>query len=159
MSFNYTTTYTLDKGHFSETFDESIVVNNSKKVYLTSVGLGFVGALLLLFTPLDPYVSWFVIALGVLEALSIRFRKPWWLARQMLSKAANTDLTLNIDEQGVSTSSYSVKSKINWSDLTKIEETKQGWLLYQGERKSYLSNRILSEEAKEYVNQHAEQTQ
>lgn len=156
MPFTYTTTYTLDKSHFSETFDESITVNRSRKVYLKTVMLGAVGAALLLFTGLDPYVSWFVIAMAALEALSIRFRKPWWLARQMLSKAANNELTLTIDEEFMSTKSYSVESKLAWTDITKFEKTSQGWLLFQGTKKSYLSNRILSDEAKEFIVQKAQ---
>ncbi|MCF2947956.1 YcxB family protein [Paraglaciecola aquimarina] len=151
MPFNYTTTYTLDKSHFSETFDESVTIDPSKKIYLKSVLLGMFGAALLLFTALDPYVCWFVIALGALEALSIRFRKPWWLARQMLSKAANTELTLTIDEEGVCTKSFSVESKIAWEDVTKIEQTEQGFLLYQEKQKSYLSNRILSDDAQQFI--------
>jgi hypothetical protein len=118
--------------------------------------LGAVGAVLLLFTALDPYVSWFIIALGALECLSIRFRKPWWLARQMLSKAANTELTLTIDEECISTKSFSVESKLAWTDITKFEQTSQGWLFFQGARKSYLSNRILSEETKEFIHQKAQ---
>ena len=96
-------------------------------------------------------MSWFIIALGGLEAFSVRFRKSWWLGRQMMSKAASTELTLTIDENGVSSKSYSVESVILWADITKITATTQGWLLHHGTGKSYLSNRCLSDEAKHFI--------
>jgi hypothetical protein len=156
IPFTYSTTYVLDKSHFSETFDESKVVDNTKNLYLTAILIGCVGAVLLLFTELDPYVSWFIIALGGLEAFSVRFRKSWWLGRQLMSKAANTELTLTIDENGVSSKSLSVESTILWTDIKKIEQTTQGWLLHLAVGKSYLSNRILSDAAKQFINTKAE---
>ena len=91
-----------------------------------------------------------------MEALSVRFQKPWWLARQMISKAANNKLTLTIDEESVSSKSQYVESTILWENITKIEKTQRGWLLFQGAGKSYLSNRCLSEEAQQFIGKKAE---
>ncbi|MFT5676177.1 MAG: hypothetical protein ACI808_002115 [Paraglaciecola sp.] len=153
--FFYSTTYILDKSHFSETFDESITVDNSRNVYLKSLILGFLGMAILLFTEINAYGAWFVVALGALEALSVRFRKPWWLARQMISKAAGTELTLTIDENCVSSKSFHVESKISWAEVNKIEQTVHGWLLYHAGGKSYLSGRCLSEAANEFISAQA----
>jgi hypothetical protein len=153
--FFYSTTYILDKSHFSETYDESVPVNTSKSVYLKSFVLAFLGLAILLFTEITPYAGWFVVALSALEALSIRFRKPWWLARQLISKAANTELTLTIDEHCISSKSFSVESKISWAEVKKITQTAQGWLLYHASGKSYLSGRCLSETANEFINAQA----
>lgn len=153
--FNYSTTYVLDKSHFSETFDASVPVNNSKSIYTKSIVMGLAGAVVLIFTDINAYIAWFIVALGAVEALSVRFRKPWWLARQMISKAANTRLTLTINDEGVSTESFHVTSKILWADISKIEATDQGWLLHTPKGKSYLSNRCLSEEAQAFVQKHA----
>lgn len=149
--FTYSTTYILDKSHYSETFDESVTLDNSKKIYLKAVLFTLVGLAILNFSQIHPYIAWFVIALGALEILSIRFRKSWWLARQLISKAANTELTLTVNEQGVSTQSYSLESNILWTDINKIEQTKQGWLLYHTGGKNYLSSRCLSEAANEFI--------
>ncbi|WP_158965977.1 YcxB family protein [Paraglaciecola sp. L3A3] len=149
--FHYSTSYILDKSHFGETFDETFVKVEPKKAYSKSMILALLGTILLFATKLDPYISWFVIVWSGIEALSVRFHRSWWLARQMISKAANNDLTLTLDEKGVSTQSNSVKSFIAWDDIVKIEQTKQGWLLFYGKGKSYLSNRCLSPEAQEFV--------
>jgi hypothetical protein len=149
--FNYSTTYKLDKSHFSETFDESITEENSKNLYLKSILLAVMGSSILLFTEINTYVAWFIVALAAVEALSVRFRKPWWLTRQMISKAANSELTLIIDEKRVSSKSYYVESKILWNDISKIEQTAQGWMLFHSAGKNYISGRCLSESANEFI--------
>jgi len=154
-AFSYSTTYILDKSHFSETFDESVIVDNSKTVYFKSAVLALFGLTVLIFTEVNPYAAWFIVALGAIEALSIRFRKPWWLARQMLSKAANAEVTLTIDEQSVCSKSFYVESKIAWSNISKIEQTSQGWLLYHSQGTNYISGRCLSEQASSFVGKQA----
>ena len=149
--FLYSTTYTLDKSHFSETYDASASAGNAKKIYMIAIALGLLGLALLIFSEINPYAAWFIIALGALEVFSLRFKKPWWLARQMISKAANTELTLQIDEHGISSKSIHVESKIAWADVTKIEATAQGWLLYHAGGKNYVSGRCLSEQAQEFI--------
>ncbi|MFQ3236813.1 MAG: hypothetical protein ACI9C4_002387, partial [Paraglaciecola sp.] len=52
--FSYSTTYTLDKSHFSETFDESITVDNAKRVYFKAIILALLGLAMLLFTQITP---------------------------------------------------------------------------------------------------------
>ncbi|MFQ3236608.1 MAG: hypothetical protein ACI9C4_002181 [Paraglaciecola sp.] len=153
--FSYSTTYKLDKSHFSETFDESITADNAKRVYFKSVVLAVLGMALLFFTEITPYAAWFIVALAAVEVLSIRFRKSWWLARQLISKAANSELTLTVDENGVSSKSFYVESKISWADVKKIEQTAQGWLLYHAGGKNYVSGRCLSEAAKEFISAQA----
>jgi len=149
--FSYSTTYVLDKSHFSETFDESKTAIDPQKAYLKSIILALVGLIFLLFTEISPYIAWFVVGLSALEALSVRFEKPWWLARQMMSKAANSELTLTIGDNGVSSKSFYVENTISWQDITKVEKTSRGWLLYHTAGRSYLSNRCLSEEAQQFI--------
>ncbi|MFT4938829.1 MAG: hypothetical protein ACI88A_001859 [Paraglaciecola sp.] len=153
--FAYSTTYILDKSHFSETFDESITLNSSKTAYFKSIILGFLGLAILLFTEINPYGAWFIVGLGALEAFSVRFRKSWWLARQLISKAANSELTLTIDEHGVSSKSFYVESKISWDDVKTIEQTRQGWLILHATGRNYLSDRCLSEAARAFISKQA----
>lgn len=155
-AFTYSTTYLLDKSHYIETYEASVPADNSKKVYLIAILLALVGLAVLMLTEINAFVAWFIIALGGLEVFSIRFKKPWWLARQLISKAANTELTLTIDEHGISSKSIHVKSVLPWSDVSQIEPTSQGWLLYHNGSKNYLSGRCLSEAATEFVNRKAE---
>jgi hypothetical protein len=157
MPFCYSTTYKLDKSHFSETFDQSYTVKSSKSPYLKSLILALSGAAILLFSNVTAYLAWFILVLGVVEALNVRFKKPWWLARQMLSRAANSELTLTIDENGITSKSFYVDSSILWSDITKIEQTSKGWLFYLTNGKSYLSNRCLSPQAGQFISEKAKQ--
>ncbi|MDP5133359.1 MAG: YcxB family protein [Paraglaciecola sp.] len=149
--FSYSITYTLDKSHYLETYDASAVAINPKKAYLIAIGLAALGFAILLFTQIEPFAAWFLIALGGLEVFSIRFRRSWWLARQLISKAASTDLTLTIDETGVTSQSIHVESHISWDDISKLEKTSQGWLLYHSGGKTYLSDRCLSAEAQAFI--------
>ena len=149
--FSYSITYVLDKSHFSETYDESVTVDDSRKPYLKAIVISMVGMLILYFTDIDAHIAWFIVALGGLDALSVRFQKPWWLARQMISKAANNPLTLTIDDTGVSSKSHYVEGTILWKDISKFEKTSQGWLLYHPGGKAYVSDRIMSEETQKYI--------
>lgn len=149
--FYFSTTYVLDKNHFIETFDESHTKGDPKNLYLKSIILAVFGLFVYYFTDVSPYIAWFIVGLGIIEALSLRFQKSWWLARQMISKAANGELTLTIDEESVSSTSYYVKSKILWQDINRVERTKQGWLLYHLAGRSYLSNNCLNEEAQQFI--------
>lgn len=150
--YSYTTQYTLDKSHFSECFDESVTIDTSIRAYRKAIIFSLVGVLLLL-TGINAYASWFLIGLGVLEALNIRYKKPWWLLRQMMSKAANNEVTLTIDEQGVSNDSFYVKGTIFWQDIVSVKETEQGFLIKQAKSVSYLSKRSLDETATAFVRQ------
>ncbi|MDR8524942.1 YcxB family protein [Shewanella fidelis] len=150
QEYSYTTQYTLDKSHFSECFDESAVVDNSIKAYRKAIIFAVVGTALML-TNINGYASWFLIALSALEALSVKFRKPWWLMRQMISKAANNEVTLTINESGISNDSFYVQGTILWDDIIEFTETKQGFLLKQAKGVSYLSKRSLDETAIQFV--------
>lgn len=149
--FRFSTTYVLDKTHYSETYDESSTNADSKAGYIKSVALALLGMVILYFTDISAYIAWFIVGLGALEALSVRFHKAWWLARQMISKAANNKVTLTIDEDHVCSTSIHVDSKIAWADISKIEQTQLGWLLYHSGGRSYISNRCLSAEAQKFV--------
>lgn len=154
--FSYSNTYVLDKTHFNECFEESVELDRSKTRFFKSSILCVFGLSILIFTNVNAYAAWFIVALGLLEALSIHYRQPWWVARQMLSKAAKGEVTITLDEQGLASKSFYVDSLILWSDISKIKQTKQGWLLFHSQGKNYLSNRCLSELAKSFIEDKAQ---
>lgn len=145
--FSYSTSYILDKSHYSETFDESVTIDTSYRPYVNAIVVALVGLVLIYASDMSPYFCWFLIGLGGVEALSVRFQKSWWLARQIISKAANNEMTLTINTDGVFAKSLYVDGKILWADIKRIEATKQGWLLHFAKGKTYISNRTLSVEA------------
>lgn len=145
--FSYSTTYELDKAHFQECFSESVVIVTSINAYKKSIALTIAGMLLVLFTQMNPYAAWFVFALGILEAVSTYYQKPWWVMRQMLSKAAKGNVDLTIDEQGIVSKSFYASLTLLWSDVLFIEKTSLGWLIKHAKGRSYISNKNLSSAA------------
>ncbi len=113
------------------------------------------GLYILLFTQVNAYAAWFVVALGVLEAVSLYYHQPWWVIRQMLSKASNSEVTLTIDEQGILTESFYHTGRILWQDITEIKESGLGFTIFfnldKSSGKSYLSKSCLSSTAQSYL--------
>jgi len=154
-SISFTSTFTLDKAHFNECYSESTTLELSAKSFFKSGVLMAFGLIILLFTPVNAYAAWFIIALGILEALSLYYNKPWWVLRQMLSKASGSEVTLTVDEQGVLSESFYHNGRILWQDITSIQETRLGYVLHfnvgKNTGKSYLSKSYLSSDAQSYI--------
>jgi len=151
-SFSYSTTFNLDKAHFNECYEQS---NTVKRSFFKAGVLMAFGMFILLFTPVNPYAAWFIVALGILEAVSLHYHQPWWVMRQMFSRAAKGDVNITIDGKGVLSESHYNKSRILWSDLTEIIFTEKGYLLLFTGGKSYLSKSHLSEQAQVYITEKA----
>jgi hypothetical protein len=147
QSFSYSTTYQLDKAHFQECYSESAIIEPSFHAYKKSIVLTVAGMLLVLFTQMNPYAAWFIFSLGILEALSTYYQKPWWVMRQMLSKAAKGNVDLTLDDNGVVSKSFYASLTLLWSEVLLIERTKLGWLIKHEKGRSYISDKNLSAEA------------
>lgn len=151
-SFSYQYEFTLDKAHFEECYDESVVVDMRPKRFLKA-GLFVLFGIALLFSDLTRYAAYFFVGLGIVEALSIRYQRPWWLMRQMMSKAAGNDVTLLIDEHGIKTQSLYVHQLITWGEIYRIKETQAGFLVTHKAGTSYISKRCLNDDAADYIRQ------
>lgn len=150
-SFSYESTYVLDKKHFNECFSQSVPTDTSLKPYVKAIALSMTGLLLLIFSDIDRYLGWFLTMLGIVEALSVYYRKAWWVTRQMLSKAAGNKLTLTIDNEGIKSHSFYVDNTITWQAITQIQTTELGLLIHHDKGVNYLSNSVLSDEAKQHL--------
>jgi len=163
QSRSFTASFTLDKAHYSECYTQSSTLSHDKKTYFKANVLTVFGLIILLATPVNPYAAWFVIALGLLETVSVYYHKPWWVIRQMLSKASHSEVKLTIDEQGILTESFHINNRILWTDVTLVTETELGFLIYfslgktaMGKdiaSKSYISKSCLSDEAIAFIGQ------
>ncbi len=150
-NFSYTTTFVLDKAYYNLCYQQSVVIDHSWRAYAKAMFFTVFGAVLVLFTPINSYVAWFVFALGLVEALSVRYQQPWWVARQLLSKAANNDVTLTIDTKGIHSHSFYIDDLITWSDINLLAQDQHGWLVQHSKGKNYLPQRLLSPEASDYL--------
>lgn len=149
--FSYSTYFVLDKPHFNECFSNSVDIDKSWNAYKKSIFFCVIGVVLLFFIQVNGYVAYFMVVLGIVEALSVYYQQPWWVTRQMLSRSSNSKVTLTIDEQGIHTESFYQNSVIAWQDISEIKPTKDGLILLHNKGKSYISGSCLSEEAKSFL--------
>jgi hypothetical protein len=127
---SFSTQFTLDKAHYNECYSQSSTLVHNKKTYFKANILTIFGLFILLFTPVNTYAAWFVIAMGLIESVSVYYHQPWWVTRQMLSKASGSTVDLTIDDKGILTKSFHVNSRILWSDVTEITETELGFVVF-----------------------------
>jgi hypothetical protein len=153
--FSYSTTFTLDKAYFTECFEQSMNVEHSFKTYAKAIFFALFGAILVLFTEINAYAAWFIFSLGIVEALSVYYQKPWWVTRQMLSRASKSDVKLTIDDLAISTDSFYLKSQLQWQDISALTTTNKGWLIVHAKGKNYISNLFLTEQAMSFLSMKA----
>jgi hypothetical protein len=148
---NYQATFTLDKSHFSECYQESVKAQPFLSLYLKAIVMLVIGAGCVLFSDINPYAAWFIFCLGVLEVVSTYYRQPWWVMRQMLSKVAKAEVTLEITEEYIRTHSFYNDNKMLYCDVENIVETKRGWLITHKSGRHYIANRCLTEPVKAFL--------
>lgn len=147
-------TFTLDKAHFNECYSQSVVNDQSVKAYFKSIILSLFGIILVLFSDVNVYAAWFVFALGILEAVSLYYRQPWWVMRQLLGKSGNNEVTLTVDEKGIAINSFYIKSMVLWDNMSAIKKTSLGWVICHELGNNYISDSCLSSDAISLFNKH-----
>ena len=126
----FKTQFTLSREYLAECFDQSLPHGKGAKPnYLLPALLLATGSGALMFTEQPKVLGYLLVALGILELLHIRFRRAWWLARQMLGRSANTEVTLTIDDDGITTKSTHTQTALSWSDIERVVETDLGLIL------------------------------
>jgi len=148
----YCSDYRLDRDYFTECFDESNQRKNNLRAY-RKAGLLFTVAIGLSFTDINPYASWFLLAMATVEFLSIRYQRSWWIARQMFTRAAGSEIKLTLDAAGINTENPLFQQFITWAEITAIEETERGFIIESSRGRSYLSKKSMSVDASDYLQQ------
>ncbi|MFD1216068.1 YcxB family protein [Microbulbifer celer] len=127
---SFKTQFTLSRDYLAECFDQSLPHGkNAKPNYLFPVLLLAAGVGTLIFTEHSKVLGYMLIALALLELLHIRFRRAWWLARQMWGKSGGSEVTLTVDEAGITTQNTHVKTALLWSDIERVIETELGLIV------------------------------
>ena len=145
--------FTLDKAHFIECYEASVVIDYSVRAFAKAIFLALFGIVLVLFTDINAYMSWFIFSLGIIEALSVYYQKPWWVMRQMLSKAAQSEVSLKIDAEGIHFSSFYNTQDILWDDIETVTSTTLGRVIHHKNGKHYLSDQNLSMDVQQFLNE------
>ena len=153
----FTTTYTLDKPYFYECFDESLPYSKRAKpkyfLLVLLVALGLFGIYVLD----DHYLGSFMIMLAVLECVAFYYRRPWWVTRQMLSRASGSEVTLTFDEDGIKSTNHYKNYQLAWHDINEVITTDCGLLLKSKSGMQYISKAILNDETIDFINKKATQ--
>jgi len=144
----FKTTFTLSRDYLAECFDQSLPHGkNARPSYLFPLLLLAAGSGSLIFTEQPKVLGYLLVALGIVELLHIRFRRAWWLARQMLGKSANSEVTLTVDESGITTDSEHTQTTLLWSDIERVIETELGLILVtKSGGQQYLSKSLFTPE-------------
>ncbi|WP_036229548.1 YcxB family protein [Marinobacterium jannaschii] len=137
-STNHSSYYILNREYFTECFDQSANTAIGLKAYRKAIIL-ITGASIFFAMDIEVYVAWFLLALGGVELLSIRYKRSWWVARQMLSRAAGSQVSIRIDDQGIFTDNTYHQKSILWNDISEIKSTEKGFIVIHNQGTSYLS--------------------
>jgi len=149
---SYLSEYRLDRDYFSECFDESKQRKNGFSAY-RKAGVLLIVAIGLSLTDINPYAPWFLLAMATVESLSVRYQRSWWIARQMFTRAAGSQIKLTLSDTGISTENPLYQQHIDWAEISSIEETQRGFIIVHPRGRSYLSKQALSTEARDYLQQ------
>lgn len=138
--------YILNREYFSECFDESANTSINLKTFRQTIALIILASVLFIMD-IEPYVVWFLFCLVGVELLSIRYKRSWWITRQMLSGAAGSKVNVRIDDQGIFTDSPHRQQAMLWQDIIDIKNTKKGFLVAHNNLTHYLSKSGLNANA------------
>lgn len=149
------THFILNRDHYSECFDQSMLLKAPKKPRLVFMaGLVAAGFFFLFFTEVQGLLAWFFFCIAVLEFFSFKYRKAWWLTRQMLSKNSGNKITLIFDDNGIENKSVYINNQLAWQSIDSFYETEVGFMLnlHQGTQQ-YLSKSCLDEQLQTFIHQ------
>ena len=152
-----TTTYTLDKPYYYECFDESLPYSSQAKPKYPLLALLITLGLLAFYQLENHYLGSFMIMLAVVECLSFYYKRPWWVARQMMSRASGSEVTFVFDDEGVKAENPYKHYQLTWQQITDIIETERGYILKASRGMQYLSKKALNEEIIAELNKRATQ--
>ncbi|MFT7560491.1 MAG: hypothetical protein ACI93R_002411 [Flavobacteriales bacterium] len=145
---SFSTQFTLSRDYLAECFDQSLPYGkNAKNNFLLTAIFLSGGMGLLLFTEQPKIGGSMLIALAALELIHMRYRRAWWLIRQMWGKGADSEVNVTIDDDGIQTQSPYTKTTVLWADIERIIETDLGLILVvKSGGQQYLSKSLFSTE-------------
>lgn len=140
--------FNLTRDYLAESFDQSLPHGkNARPNFLFPALMLAAGVGLLFFTEQPMIAGSMLIALAALELLHIRFRRAWWLTRQMWGRSKDSDVELTIDEDGIQTQNSHAQTTLLWVDIERVIETDVGLILVtKSGGQQYLSKSLFTAE-------------
>lgn len=152
---NYKTSFTLDRAHYNECFEQSHALLPKSNSRFIKPGVMVLFGLFFYATKIEgisAHLGAFFFILAFVEALNIIYARAWWVTRQMFSKAAGNEVTISLTEQGVEIHSDFVNQSIAWGDISSAVATEKGLVLKVNNASHYLSQSCFSDDAWQYIN-------
>ncbi len=152
---HFETEFILDRQHLEECYDQSLpFTKNRTPRFKLMTFLVVAAVLILLFGEQQNILAFFLLALALLELISFRYRRAWWLTRQLWSRNSGNSIKLIIDDKGIETQSLYNNSQLLWSDIAKVDETAKGIMLtLKKGGTNYLSKANLNEAVIAFIKQ------
>lgn len=146
--------FILNRKHLEECYDQSAVFTKKHTPRYKFIAALLITALLILFFGgTQSSLGYFFIGLTVLEFISFKYRRAWWLMRQVWSRNSGNTIKLIIDDNGIKTQSLYNNNQLLWSDINKINETSKGLMLtLNNGTLHYLSKATLNDMMIDFIN-------
>ncbi|GAB1620721.1 YcxB family protein [Agarivorans albus] len=144
----FKTQFTLSRQYLAECFDQTSPFEKKSaiKKWFPALLL-LVGLALLMFTEQPKVAGSMLVGLAVLELIHIRFKRAWWLTRQMWGRSANSEIKLSINNEGIETQNPYTKTSLAWDNVETVIETELGIILVaKTGGRQYLSKSLFPEE-------------
>lgn len=145
--------FILNRQHLEECYDQSLpFAKNRTPRFKLMAFLVVAAVLILLLGEQQNTLAFFLLALAFLELISFRYRRAWWLTRQLWSRNSGNTIKLIIDDKGIETQSLYNNSQLLWSDIIKVDETEKGLMLtLKNGGSNYLSKSNLNDLVIEFI--------
>lgn len=152
---HFETEFILNRQHLEECYDQSLPFTKKRTPRFKIMTFLIIAAvLILLLGEQQNTLAFFLLALALLELISFRYRRAWWLTRQIWSRNSGNRIKLIIDDKGIETQSLHNNNQLLWSDIAKVDETEKGLMLTLNKGGSnYLSKAKLNEQVIAFIKQ------
>jgi len=145
--------FILDRQYYTEVYEQTAEKKIGWQAYKKAIILFLVGLFVSAFATNAKFIhlSYFVVGLGVVEALSVRFGQTWWVWRQLMSRAANNPAELTVDDEGISINSAYIHQTLNWPEITSVTQSTKGFVFVKDGARHYLSKSTLTPESISFI--------
>lgn len=147
------TKFKLSREYLTECFDETQPYAKEQKYkFAFPIIAGIAGLAILVLNGHSKTPGAILLALAALELVHLKYRRTWWLWRQLWGKTANAWVQLKLNDQGVQTSSMGNKTKLAWEQIQELIETEAGFILVEENgQQHYLSKSVFTDEMIHYL--------
>lgn len=144
----FQTQFVLTREYLSESYDQSLPHSKAASpnfvfpIVTLAIGVG-----LLMWTDQQKIIGIAFVSFSVLEFLHIRYRRAWWLMRQLWGRSGGSEVSLSINENEIVTENGFTETRITFGEIERVIETELGMILVTNTgQQQYLSKSIFPDD-------------